>query len=728
MSDASFVVTYTSVYIDSEPWRYYEEESAEDPEDDHADYPADGGDGDDECSDDDDDDNDTDDEDEEPFEDEEDDEEEEEENLALADSSTVPIVDPVLPAGDTKALEADEPTPAPRSPHIIIPFSQIRLCRARKTVRLKPSMSASMEVCIARHDALLSPPLPVPSPPLPLPSPLTTSLTDTGAPLGYRAAGIRMSALRPSTSRRIDIPEADVSPHKRACLTTLAPRFEVEESFVAGATRQPGLIEYDLRRYRVEQAGYGITDTWDEIVDTLMEIAPTTLEVVDQRVAELDTTVRQRTDESEIRFEEAQNDRAFLRARVSTLFRDRPNHRRTAMFLDKEAMYAQMAPKKRTTRATPATTTTPITTVTDAQLQALIDRGPTSFQGTEGVIGLTRWLEKMESAFQISNCTIDVAYAMPWADLKRMITDKYCPKGEIQKLESEYWNLKEIRSLMEEPNLYVPSPIITMMGPCAPKCTNCKKIGHLACDCKGRPATTNTNNNNQRAQGENSRGIELETEMLWQKRIETNANSNVVTGTFLLNNRYASILFDIGADRNFISTAFSSLIDITPTTLDHGYDVELADDQLKELADKGFIRHSSSPWGAPVLFVKKKDGSFRMCIDYQELNKLTVKNRYPLPRIDDLFDQLQGSSVYSKFDLRSEVPTADMISMTKMIELESLFGPSFDEYFNGENQVVSKSSVDTTADTTDKRQQQPDSTSSTSTLATTVTVDGNFDL
>ncbi|GJY46603.1 putative nucleotidyltransferase, ribonuclease H [Tanacetum coccineum] len=75
--------------------------------------------------------------------------------------------------------------------------------------------------------------------------------------------------------------------------------------------------------------------------------------------------------------------------------------------------------------------------------------------------------------------------------------------------------------------------------------------------------------------------------------------------------------------------------------------------QLQELADRGFIRPSTSPWGAPVLFVKKKDGSFRMCIDYRELNKLTIKNRYPLPKIDDLFDQLQGSSVYSKIDLRS---------------------------------------------------------------------------
>ncbi|GJS05716.1 putative reverse transcriptase domain-containing protein [Tanacetum coccineum] len=75
--------------------------------------------------------------------------------------------------------------------------------------------------------------------------------------------------------------------------------------------------------------------------------------------------------------------------------------------------------------------------------------------------------------------------------------------------------------------------------------------------------------------------------------------------------------------------------------------------QLQELADRSFIRPSTSPWGDPILFVKKKDGSFRMCIDYRELNKLTVKNRYPLPRIDDLFDQLQGLSDYSKIDLRS---------------------------------------------------------------------------
>ncbi|GKE66602.1 putative reverse transcriptase domain-containing protein, partial [Tanacetum coccineum] len=264
---------------------------------------------------------------------------------------------------------------------------------------------------------------------------------------------------------------------------------------------------------------------------------------------------------------------------------------------------------------------------------------------------------------------------------------------------------------------------------------------------------------------------------------------NVVTVTFLLNNQYASVLFDSGSDRSFVNTRFSSLLNIKLIKIEDSYEVELADGrivstnivlkgctlilvkyvfeidlmpielgtfdviigmdclvkhdsvivygekvvripygnktlivegdkgvsrlkvisctkarkyvergchlflahvtenkskekrledvnvirdflevfleelprlpqpkqvQLQDLLEKGFICPSSSPWGAPVLFVKKKDGSFRMCIDHRELNKLTVKNHYPLLRTDDLFDQLQGSSVYYKIDLRSE--------------------------------------------------------------------------
>jgi hypothetical protein len=75
--------------------------------------------------------------------------------------------------------------------------------------------------------------------------------------------------------------------------------------------------------------------------------------------------------------------------------------------------------------------------------------------------------------------------------------------------------------------------------------------------------------------------------------------------------------------------------------------------QLKEMMDKGYIRPSVSPWGAPVLFVKKKEGTLRLCIDYRQLNKVTIKNNYPLPRIDDLFDQLGRASIFSKIDLWS---------------------------------------------------------------------------
>ncbi|GKG40816.1 hypothetical protein Tco_0470028, partial [Tanacetum coccineum] len=131
----------------------------------HADYPTDGGDGDDEPSGDDTDDDDADDDEDEPFEDEEDDKEEEE-HLAPADSSAIPIVDPVPSAGDTEAFETDESAPTPRSPQTKVPFAQTRPHRVRKTVRVEPPMSAYMEARIAEHAAAPTPPLPVASPPL----------------------------------------------------------------------------------------------------------------------------------------------------------------------------------------------------------------------------------------------------------------------------------------------------------------------------------------------------------------------------------------------------------------------------------------------------------------------------------------------------------------------------------------------------------------------------------
>ncbi|GJV52634.1 hypothetical protein Tco_1448375 [Tanacetum coccineum] len=467
-ADASPVALSPGYVPDSDP----EEDPEEDSEEEHADYPADGGDGDDEPSDDDTDDDDADD-DEEPFEDEEDDEEEE--HLAPADPFAMPFVDPVPSAGDTEAFETDESAPTPRAPQIRIPFAQTRLRRARKTVRPEPPIVTSW------------------------------SMNYTGAAtLGYRAAG----EIRIYESFRYvspyhhtyfplgtDIPETELPPRKRACLTTPAPGYEIGESSAAGAARQPGPTP--------------AADTWDEIVEAMMEIAPTTLEGVDQRVTELDTTLRQRTEEFETRFEEAHDDRAYLGALVNSLYGDRLGHRRTVVAMDREAIYARIAWTSSEERSAAIEAHTQLTLALGriATLEArnpepqdgpaeagssrlhaafafwrdcrrsrdgdnshgsgtggrrqvptprectytdFLKCQPMNFKGIEGVVGLTQWVEKMESVFLISSCAItnqlpvgqDVAYAMLWTALKRMITDKYCPRGEIKKLESEYWNLR----------------------------------------------------------------------------------------------------------------------------------------------------------------------------------------------------------------------------------------------------------------------------------------------
>ncbi|KAL8105646.1 hypothetical protein AgCh_029445 [Apium graveolens] len=163
-------------------------------------------------------------------------------------------------------------------------------------------------------------------------------------------------------------------------------------------------------------------------------------------------------------------------------------------------------------------------------------------------------------------------------------------------------------------------------------------------------------------------------------------DSDVIAGTLSLNSVSANVLFDSGVTKSFISKDFAHKLRLKAEPLIEPLQVEIANHeiihvnqihpawtapvskapyrlaplkmkelatQLQELLDKGMIRHSVSPWGAPVLFVKKKDGSMRLCIDYRELNKLTIKNRYPLPRIDDLFDQIKDVVYFSKIDLRT---------------------------------------------------------------------------
>ncbi|GKA65018.1 putative reverse transcriptase domain-containing protein [Tanacetum coccineum] len=720
---------------------YYVPEPEEDPEEDPKEDPADGGDDNDDESSDDDDDDDDDDDEEQEQEASEDDEEEEEKHLALAYSSVVPIDDPVPSPEDTKAFETDEfaPTPVP-SP---------RRCTARMFVRPQTPMSAATEALIA---AIPSPPLPVPYPLLPLPSPPThTSPIYDEAPLCYRAAGIRLRAvsppihhlseiptpplLLPSTSHIDDLPEANMPLRKRARFTAPTGRFEVRESSAAAAARQPRVdvatVDATPGRPMSREVGYEIKDVWDDMVRDMEERAPT-MEALSQKVIDLSTTLARDTHE------------IYSEARCARQAWGHAMDYNRAVHAELQAYRSQVQTHK-----------------THIQTQdALEARQPACSDDPEDAGSSRNALAWWNS--HVRTVGHDFAYVMTWKILKKMMTDKYCPMGEIKKLEIKLWNLKvkakNKRKFEDtsrnnqnqqqpfkrhnvaraytagpgEKKLYRGSkPLCPKCdyhhdGQYAPKCANCKRTGHLTRDCRSPAVAAN---NNQRAPRANQRvltcfecGAQGHFKSNFPKlknknkgnqagngnamasayavgTAGTNLNSNVVMGTFLLNNHYDLILFYTCADRSFMSTAFSSLIDIIPTTLDHGYDVELADgriiwgchvflahvtvkkaedksdekrledvpivryfpkvfhedlpDQLQELSDKGFIKPGSSPLGAPFLFVKKKDGSFQMCIDYQELNKLTVKNRYSLLRIDDLFDQLQGSSVYSEIDLRS---------------------------------------------------------------------------
>ncbi|GKA47727.1 putative reverse transcriptase domain-containing protein [Tanacetum coccineum] len=224
------------------------------------------------------------------------------------------------------------------------------------------------------------------------------------------------------------------------------------------------------------------------------------------------------------------------------------------------------------------------------------------------------------------------------------------------------------------------------IGPCTFKCNTCNKVGYLtknyrnkgpatgsnllpvtvtchACEEKGHYANqcrkTTTNNAQGRAYMLRDRNAHQDPNVVMEINLMPIklGSFDVVIGMDWLSKYHARIICDekvvhIPINDETLIIQGTAPVARAPYRLAPSEMQELSN-QLQELSDRGFIRPSTSPWGAPVLFVKKKDGSFRMCIDYRELNKLTVKNRYPLPRIDDLFDQLQGSSVYSKIDLRS---------------------------------------------------------------------------
>ncbi|GKE34507.1 hypothetical protein Tco_1453829, partial [Tanacetum coccineum] len=310
---------------DSDPKEDPEEDPEEDPKEEHADYPADGGD-------DDDDDDDTDDEDEKPF------EEEEEEHLALVDPSDVPAVDPVPSAEDTEAHDADEPVPTP--PSLLPSEEEVERLLALPTPPPSPLIFLSPPTTEERLARCLAAPA-LPSSPLPrLPHPYGSS-NHMRAPPGFRAAMGRLRAssplpppvptllplpspplppLPPSplpplpdsffiplVDRKEDIPEAELPPHKRLCLTTPASIYEVGESSIAvprptGGRRVDygfvGTLDAEARRQRAEAVGYGIRDTCVDPRETTEEVAPVTLEGVNIRMTELTAVQEQDTQEN----------------------------------------------------------------------------------------------------------------------------------------------------------------------------------------------------------------------------------------------------------------------------------------------------------------------------------------------------------------------------------------------------------------------------------------------
>ncbi|GJT30520.1 putative reverse transcriptase domain-containing protein [Tanacetum coccineum] len=340
---------------------------------------------------------------------------------------------------------------------------------------------------------------------------------------------------------------------------------------------------------------------------------------------------------------------------------------------------------------------------------------PLNFNGTEGVVGLIKWFEKMETMFHISNCPeksqvkyatctllnnaltwwnshkrtfgTKAAFAMSWRELMKLMTEVYCPRNEIQKMETELWNLtvknndlttytqrfQELtimctkmvpeeedqghamknaknkrrlevnqrdnrgqQPLFKRPNVegqnvaraYTAGnnkkkpynellPLCNKCklhheGPCTVRCGKCNKVGYLTRDCKLTISTTSTQrgqvvnqmvvtcfecgrkgnyrgdcpklkdqNYGNKARNKNGVG-EARGKSYVLGGGDANPDSNVVKGTFLLNNHYAFILFDLSADISFVSTTFSTLLDITPDTLDVSYAVELVDGRISE--------------------------------------------------------------------------------------------------------------------------------------------------
>ncbi|GJW84119.1 putative reverse transcriptase domain-containing protein [Tanacetum coccineum] len=606
------------------------------------------------------------------------------------------VVDPAL-SWDTEAFETDESAPTPRSPQTRVLFTQTRLRKARKTIRLEPPMSASMEALIVEHAAAPIPP--------------TNPAYDL-APLGLRATMIRM---------RDDIPKEDMPLRRKFVLTAPLLRCDVRKVQLLLARPQPTKFSMNFvdtgtqvtsKRVRFILASMMLTDYKTlSSSDCRRGQGPALRDRGSSGTASLTLVLRLRTvhywthlrtrDSQVVVMEwqvtrslEDHVDKQKLRTpRIMHVTRQGVND---AMTLESNQAMIDRAIQRNSTHtqdeASQCSGGGLKRTVQPTRVCSYTDfmkYQPLNFKETEGVVGLSQWLEKMNQVFTLKRVYVveqfqrEVRTSLARATLTRSIElandlmdQKLRTYAERQndnkrKADDSSRNNQQPHKKQNVARAYTAGPgekkaytgtlpLCTKCnyhhtGQCAPKCGNCKRYGHATNDCR---VNTNNNNNNNNNNNKNQKAgacyecgntghIKKNCPKL-KNRGNNNGNgttqgrayalggrdaspdSNVITGTFLLNNRYATILFDTGADRSFHKSIQRDVMSFW-----HTYLQERAKDKSvgKRLEGRADSLETSK--------ILPKD-----C-------RLTVKNRYPLPRIDDLFDQLQGSSVYWKIDLRS---------------------------------------------------------------------------
>nr|GEW77086.1 zf-CCHC domain-containing protein/UBN2 domain-containing protein [Tanacetum cinerariifolium] len=426
-------------------------------------------------------------------------------------------------AGDEEEDE-DEDKEHPALAYIVPP--PVHCVTARMFVRAQIPISLPSWTKVAKLLAIPNPP------PLPL-SPLLS-------PLRYRAAMIRMRAEAPSTSHLL--------PSKKVVYYS-SMRFKVNESSSAPTARPTGgfrtnyrfvgTLNDEIRRDPKRELGYGNTVTWDKMVED-MQGTPiaTNMAGLSQRMTDFVTTIRQGTDEIYVILDDAHDDRSFMSGQLNMLRRDRRAHARTTRLMESEAILSREAwvQSMDTSNTARAEVMSLCTTVLAHQTKIAGLRAADRIRHTQLVEALTL-LNTLQTQM--------VALQRQQGHIKGPTH----PEGVADALAARDAD----RSRSGEDS------------------HDSGTSGHFKREC---PKLKNNNYSNQ---GGNGNAL---ARVYAVGHAGTNLDSNTVTGTFLLKNRYVSILFDTGVDRSFVSTAFSSQNDITPTTLDQYYDVELADGRI----------------------------------------------------------------------------------------------------------------------------------------------------